>query len=102
MNGKVQCFNYMLGLHFDTYVCIKPICATFYTNMCTEFLKAISAQLTGFKLVETLPGVQGCLHCVSKKSGNFAKCLTYALSQVTGLPRHRRRQLGGGAFPVFA
>ena len=33
---------------------------------------------------------QGCQHCVSKKSGNFTKCLTYALPQATGLPRHRR------------
>ena len=41
---------------------------------------------------------QGCQHCVSKKSGNFAKCLTYTLPQAIGLPRHRRNQLSGGAF----
>ena len=33
---------------------------------------------------------QGYQHCVSKKSGNFTKCLTYALPQAIGLPRHRR------------
>ena len=44
---------------------------------------------------------QGCQHCVSKKSGNSAKCLTSALPQAIGLPSHRRSQLGGGAVPVF-
>ena len=44
---------------------------------------------------------QGCHYCVSKKSGNFAKWLMYPLLQATGLPRHRRSQLGGGSFPVF-
>ena len=38
---------------------------------------------------------------VFQKSGNFAKCLTYALPQAIGLHRHRRSQLGGGASPVF-
>ena len=46
-------------------------------------------------------GTQGCQYCVLKKSENFAKCLTYVLPQATGLPRHRRSQLGGSAFPVF-
>ena len=38
---------------------------------------------------------------VFQKSGNFAKCLTYALPQAIGLPRHKRSQLGGSAFSVF-
>ena len=45
---------------------------------------------------------QDCQHCVSKKSGNFAKYLTYALSQAIGRPRHRRSQLGGGAFSFLS
>ena len=35
------------------------------------------------------------------KSRNFAKCSTYTLPQAIGLPRHRRNQLSGSAFPVF-
>ena len=35
------------------------------------------------------PFSQGYQHCVLK-SGNFAKCLTYALPQAISLPRHRR------------
>ena len=42
--------------------------------------------------------VQGCQHCVSKQSGNSAKCL---LPQVIGLPRHRRSQLGA-LFPFLS
>ena len=34
-------------------------------------------------------------------SGNFAQCLTYALLQAIGLPRHSRSQLSGGAFPIL-
>ena len=34
---------------------------------------------------------QGCQHCVLKKSENFTKCLTYALPQEIGPPRHKRR-----------
>ena len=34
-------------------------------------------------------------------SGNFAKCLTYALLQAIGLPRHKRSRLSGGAFPIL-
>ena len=36
-----------------------------------------------------------------KKSGNFAKCLTYTLPSTIGLSRHRMSQLGRGPFPVF-
>ena len=46
--------------------------------------------------------MQGCQHCVSKKFGNFVKCLTHALLQAIGLPRHRRSQLGGGLFPSLS
>ena len=37
-----------------------------------------------------------------KKSGNFAKCLMYSLPKDICLPRNRRSQLGGGAFPFLS
>ena len=44
---------------------------------------------------------QGCQHCVSKKSGNFQKCLTYALLQGIGLPSHRKSYMGA-LFPFLS
>ena len=44
---------------------------------------------------------QGCQHWVSKKSGNFANCLTYALLQAISLRRHKRSQLDGGNLFCF-
>ena len=37
-----------------------------------------------------------------KKSGNFAKCLTYVLPQAIGLPSHRRSKRGGALFPFLS
>ena len=37
-----------------------------------------------------------------KMSANFAKCLTYALLQAIGLPRHRRGQMGEDTFPFLS
>ena len=34
-------------------------------------------------------------------SGDFAKCLTYALPKAIGLPRHRRSQLDEALFPFL-
>ena len=45
---------------------------------------------------------QGSQRCVSKKSGNFAKCLMHALPQAIDLPMHKRSQQGGTLFPVLS
>ena len=80
----------------------------FIINICYYYLLwllvniKVIIKINNVAFVIHINAVQGTQHCVSKKSENFAKCLTYVLQQAIGLPRHRKEESAGwGRFSRF-
>ena len=64
-------------------------------------LLSLGLHIQRFRQVICKMDVYRVANIVSKKSGNYAMCLTYSLAQVMGLRKHRRCQRRKGSLPVF-
>ena len=99
----LYCFSYFITLYrisgklsSSTLRTLQLSCVVTYSNN-----KSVCKMKVGKLCIFNTYLKQGCQHCLSKKSGNFANCLMYVLPPAIGLPRHMRSQLGGGASRVF-